>query len=123
MVLPTDWDRVYAVFVILCEMGDEDRQFSAAACGESTLSILGEDRPPPLPVRVRRVHRHPVIQLDHRATRITDRTSGFPCDTVRFCGRRRGTRGGRSCVASVLILGRADAICVTAIPRFLRSRR
>ncbi|MGH3219403.1 MAG: hypothetical protein ACRDPY_11955 [Streptosporangiaceae bacterium] len=42
MVLPTDWDRVYAVFFVLCEMGnidpEADRWEDAGGYGESSES-------------------------------------------------------------------------------------
>jgi hypothetical protein len=62
MVLPTDWDRVYAVFFVLCEMGDIDpgaeRWSDPSDPSESNSEYLkrlwddtleAEPNPPPLP--------------------------------------------------------------------------
>lgn len=66
MVLPTDWDRVYAVFFVLCEMGDidpsanrwsnEDTRYDDVPESNSEYlnrlwddALEAEPNPPPLP--------------------------------------------------------------------------
>jgi hypothetical protein len=66
MVLPTDWDRVYAVFFVLCEMGNidpganrwhnEDTRFDPEPESNSEYlnrlwddALEAEPNPPPIP--------------------------------------------------------------------------
>jgi hypothetical protein len=76
MVLPTDWDRVYAVFFVLCEMGkidpdanrwnNEDTRYDDEPESNSEYlnrlwddALEAEPNPPPIP-------RPPVAQQSHQ---------------------------------------------------------